>query len=60
MKGVNAIQNFKMKQLRLSESSRNRKDSDSRDFREYRAKKKTTKAPFQKWDPLNEWALIGI
>ena len=34
MKGVNAIQNFKMKQLRLSESSRNRKDSDSRDFRE--------------------------
>ena len=39
MKGVNAIQNFKMKQLRLSESSRNRKDSDSRDFRECRAKK---------------------
>ena len=59
MKGVNAIQNFKMKQLRLSESSRNRKDSDSRDFRECRAKK-TIKAPFQKWDPLNEWALIGI
>ena len=27
MKGVNVIQNFKMKQLRLSESSRNRKDS---------------------------------
>ena len=45
MKGVNAIQNFKMKQLRLSESSRNRKDSDSRDFREYRAKKKNYKGP---------------